>query len=243
MKIGVFDSGIGGLTVLKEIINRYPKGNYLYYGDTLHLPYGEKITEQLLEYSQQIIDFFLEQQVDKIVIACGTVSSTIYQELKAKYDIEFINVIDATVEAIYERKLDSLAVLATSRTIESHIFSNKLDYTKILEVACPKFVPYIEQGLGKKEEMIKEYLEPLKQQNIKHIILGCTHYPLLQEDIQNYFEYPVQCYNMGTFVASTITIKEEEYRLTLYFSKIDKKLKENIDRILSIDYEMIEKVL
>ena len=94
MKIGVFDSGIGGLTVLKEIINRYPKGNYLYYGDTLHLPYGEKITEQLLEYSQQIIDFFLEQQVDKIVIACGTVSSTIYQELKAKYDIEFINVIE-----------------------------------------------------------------------------------------------------------------------------------------------------
>lgn len=238
MKIGVFDSGIGGLTVLKEIIKKYPNGNYIYYGDTLHLPYGEKAKAQLLEYSCEIIDFLLKKKVDKIVIACGTVSSTIYEDLKSIYDIEIINVVDVTVEEISKHNIDSLAVLATQKTIDSHIFSSKLKNIEVVEVACPKFVPYLEMQIGDIDEMLKEYLELLREKRIEHIILGCTHYPLLQEDIKRYFSYPIWCYNMGEFVADSLKIEGNSYHLTLYFSKIDERLKENIKKILETDYEI-----
>lgn len=240
MKIGIFDSGIGGLTVLKEIIKKYPNGNYIYYGDTLHLPYGEKTKAELLEYSCNIIDFLLEQKVDKIIIACGTISSTIYEELISLYDIEMINVVDATVMALKEKNIDTLAVLATSKTINSHIFSKKLINKEVIEVACPKFVPFIEQNIGNKTQILTEYLEPLRDSCIKHIILGCTHYPLLEDDIKNYFLYPINCYNMGYFVADSIKITESKYNLTLYFSKIDGYLKENIKKILDTEYELKE---
>lgn len=240
MKIGVFDSGIGGLTVLKEIIKKYPNGHYLYYGDTLHLPYGEKTKEELLKYACHIIDFFIEKKVDKIVIACGTVSSTIYDELKSIYDIEIINIIDITVDALKKENIEEIAALATSKTIGSHIFSNKLQDKKVIEIACSKFVPYIEKKIGNKEQFLKEYLEPLKEKKIEHIILGCTHYPLLQEDIEKYFCYPINCYNMGTFVSNYIDIKETNYHLTLYFSKIDEELVSNVEKILETIYDIVE---
>lgn len=239
MKIGIFDSGIGGLTVLKEIIKKYPNGNYIYYGDTLHLPYGEKTKKQLLEYSSDIIDFLISKGADKIVIACGTVSSNIYNELLDKYDIEIINVVDSTVDKINKMNIEKLAVLATPKTIESHVFSDKLN-KKVLEVACPKFVQLLENSIGDKQEILKEYLEVLKNKEIEHIILGCTHYPLLEEDIKKYFDYSVNCYNMGTFVADIIKIIESKYSLVLYFSKIDKRLEENIKKILDIDYDLKE---
>lgn len=240
MKIGVFDSGIGGLTVLKEIIKKYPNGHYLYYGDTIHLPYGEKTKEELLKYACHIIDFFIEKKVDKIVIACGTVSSTIYEELKSIYDIDIINIIDITVDSLKKEKIDKIAVLATSKTIDSHVFSKKLSDMKVIEVACPKFVPYIEKKIGDKEQFLKEYLESLKENKIKHFILGCTHYPLLQDAIKQYFSYPIKCYNMGTFVSNYIDVKETEYHLTLYFSKIDEELVNNIEKILETKYNIVE---
>lgn len=240
MKIGIFDSGIGGLTVLKQIIKKYPNANYLYYGDTLHLPYGEKTKEQLLEYACKIIDFFLEQGVNKIVIACGTVSSTIYENLKTIYSIEMISVVDATVTAINKTNIDKVAVLATSKTIDSHMFSKKLSNINVLEVSCPKFVPYLEHQIGDKQEILSEYLEFIKKEKIEHIILGCTHYPLLEADIKNYFNYEIICYNMGLFVANTIEIEESSYHLTLYFSKVDESLKENIKKILDTNYNIIE---
>ena len=240
MKIGVFDSGVGGLTVLKEIIKKYPNGEYIYYGDTLHLPYGEKTKEELFDYSCQIIDFLINKGVDKIVVACGTVSSTIYNDLINKYNIEIINVIDCTVEKINKMNIDALAVLATSKTIDSHIFSKKLECPNVLEIACPKFVPFIEKNIGNEKEILDEYLSILKENKIKHIILGCTHYPLLQESIKRYFNYSVVCYNMGEFVADTIKISENQFKLTLYFSKIDNNLKENIENIIDIEYKLIE---
>lgn len=243
MKIGIFDSGIGGLTVLKEIINKYPNGNYIYYGDTLHLPYGEKTKEQLLEYSCNIIDFLISKGAEKIVIACGTVSSTIYNELITKYNTDIINVIDATTNFININNINKLAVLATSKTIESHIFFRKLKDIDILEIACPKFVPFIENNIGKKYEILNEYLDIIKQKRIEHIILGCTHYPLLENDIKKYFDYPIKCYNMGYFVAKSIKIEESNYNLSLYFSKIDENLKQKIDKIIKTDYKIVEKVL
>ena len=243
MKIGIFDSGIGGLTVLKEIIKKYPNASYLYYGDTLHLPYGEKSKKELLEYSCKIIDFFIEQNVDKIIIACGTISSTIYDELTSICDIELINVVDATIDAIKKKNLKEIAVLATPKTIESHTFSKKLEGTNVLEVACPKFVPYLEKGIGNKDDMLKEYLEQIKEKHIGNIILGCTHYPLLQYDIKKYFDYDVTCYNMGEFVADTIQIKENNYNLKLYFSKLDEIIETNVKKIVETDFEIIKKVL
>lgn len=239
MKIGIFDSGIGGLTVLKEIIKKYPNGQYIYYGDTLHLPYGEKTNAQLLQYSCYIIDFLLKEKVDKIVIACGTVSTSIYTELKKIYDIEIISVIDSTINALQKENINNLAVLATTKTIENHTFSKKFNNIPVLEIACPKLVPYIEHNIGNKDNIFKEYLEPLNKKNIENIILGCTHYPILQEDIISYFSYPVKCYNMGKFVAESISIQETSYQLTLYFSLVDDNLEKNIKRILETSYNLV----
>jgi len=155
MKIGVFDSGIGGLTVLKEVIKKYPNADYIYFGDTLNLPYGEKTKEQLFEYTSKIIEFLISQKVDKIIIACGTICSNVYDKIKDIYPIEIINIIEHTITKIKKDNISSLAVIATNKTIESHLFKNNLPNIQVTEIACTKFFPFIENDMGNKDEVLE----------------------------------------------------------------------------------------
>lgn len=234
MRIGVFDSGMGGITVLKELIKYHPNQEYIYVGDNKNLPYGEKNKNELLNLSSKIIDFLIEKKVDIIIIACGTVSSNIYKELKEKYKFPILNIIDTTITKIKENSINTLAVLATPATINSHIFKNKLKVINVIEISCGAFVPLIEGNMDEKFKKlyIEQYLNEIKNNSIKNIVLGCTHYPLLEEDIRSYLGV-INVYNMGTILSNSIYLKEGTSSLDIYFTTNNKELNDKVNKILN----------
>ena len=186
LTIGVFDSGIGGLTVLKKLIMAYPDHEYIYYGDTLNLPYGTKSKETLAVLAEQIINFLLAKGAQILVIACGTISSNLYEQLKNKYKIPIIDVLNPVVNYIKAQGLKNIGIFATPMTISSHTFTKKIGFP-VKEIACPLFVPLIESGKINTlacERAIKKYLKELGP--VDNIILGCTHYPLLKNALAKY---------------------------------------------------------
>ncbi|MBE6152489.1 MAG: glutamate racemase [Firmicutes bacterium] len=242
MRIGVFDSGIGGLTVLKELIKYHKNQEYIYFGDTQNLPYGVKSKEELFDIVCKVIDFLISEDVKIIFIACGTVSSTIYQELRQKYKIPIVNIIDTTIAEIRRNKITDLAVLATPATIGSHIFKNKLNDINVMEISCSQFVPIIEDKVDKKFKKIyiEQYLKEVKKERIKDIVLGCTHYPLLEDDIKAYLG-EVNCYNMGTVLARSTYLKPDKEDLKVYFSHKYDGLDIKVNNILERKIDIIEK--
>lgn len=205
--IGMFDSGCGGLTVLKQYTKLMPNENFIYYGDTAHLPYGDKSPEKIIEYCDEIVKFLINKNVKMIVIACGTASATAYEYLKNKYDIEIRNIIMPTAESIKE---ENIGVIATQATIKSNAWEKAIHTfspnTKITSVACPLFVPIIENGLITNEGtpyFIQEYVRKLsiQENKISSIVLGCTHYPLLKEKIQIEVGNNVQLIDIGEYSA------------------------------------------
>ena len=234
MKIGVFDSGLGGINVLKELLKMYPNEQYVYIGDNKNLPYGTKTKEQLLTLASNMIDYLIKKEVNIIFVACGTVSSTIYEELKEKYQIPIVSIINTTIAKINSLNLDVVAILATQNTINSHIFKNSLNCKKVLEISCDKFVPLVDGNLDLKFKnlYIEQYLKETKKERIKNIILGCTHYPLLAEDIKNYLG-DVNCYDMGMILANSIYLKSGKKSLDIYFTNCNKKLEDKVSEILN----------
>lgn len=205
--IGMFDSGCGGLTVLKQYTKLMPNEDFIYYGDTAHLPYGDKSPQKIIEYCEEIVKFLINKNVKMIVIACGTASATAYEYLKEKYDIEIKNIIMPTAEAI---KDENIGVIATQATIKSNAWAKAINTfspnTKITSVACPLFVPIIENGLISNDGtpyFIREYINKLQinDNSISSIILGCTHYPLLKEKIQKEVGESVKLIDIGEYSA------------------------------------------
>ena len=234
MRIGLFDSGLGGLNVLKEFIKNYPNNQYIYYGDTKNIPYGEKDKEVLMKLALKIINFFEEKKVDLIVIACGTVSSNCYNELKKKTNIKIIDIISPTIKYLKKQKFDKLLVFGTNKTIESHIF--KKEIKNIIEVATPEFVMMIENNKIK-SKIIKKYLKDYK--DISGLVLGCTHYPLLIKEFKRNLNKKVKIIDMGKVLVDGLNISNDsKYSLELYFTKIDDKLKSNIKRIIKRKYSL-----
>ena len=183
MKVGLFDSGIGGLSVLKKLIEKYPNNEYIYFGDTKNLPYGSKSKEELKILAKNNIEFLLKFNVDVIVIACGTVSSNCLDYLKESYNIPIIDIISPTINYLNSSSYNNIGVIATEATINSHIFKNKIN-KNIYEIATPKLVPLIEgTSNGNLNEVLKEYLNNYVDV-IEVLVLGCTHYPLISPDIK-----------------------------------------------------------
>jgi len=233
MRIGVMDSGIGGLTVLKELLKQHPNQEYIYVGDTLHLPYGEKSVEELEEYTTGIFRFFLEQNVDLIVLACGTLSAKLKTKLTEMYTIPIYDVLTPTLTYLKTLSYQTIGVMATSNTIESHIFKNHLSKKNVLEVACPKLVPYIEQRLPT-EDVLQEYLQVVQESEI--LVLGCTHYPKIEKEIKQYFSKPIL--TMEKILSTSIELPQETtQKVTLYFTKIEDHLQENIKDIIKAPYQ------
>jgi len=230
MKVGVFDSGIGGLTVLKKMMKKYPYNDYIYFGDTINIPYGEKDIDTLYKLSCKIVEFFIEKEVDLIVIACGTVSSNCYTKLKSNYDIEIVDIITPTIKYIKDNNFKDIGVIATTRTINSHIFKNSLTIP-VYEEACSEFVDLIEDN---KFDLIDvdKHIKNLKSDTI---ILGCTHYPLIKDKINR------NCIDM----ADNIVLNENKGNssIILYFSKINDKVLDNINRIMNKEVKVCEKIL
>jgi glutamate racemase len=190
--IGVFDSGIGGLTVVREIRKRLPKEKIVYFGDCARVPYGTKSKETILRFAKEDIRFLQRFKVKVIISACFSVSSNALEELREEFSVPIIGMIDPGVNALSAKSSRKVGVIGTNATIESDAFRKKLNDKfgdiDICSVACPLFVPLVEEGWtdGKVPELIAEkYLTPMIEENIDSLILGCTHYPLLDSVIKN----------------------------------------------------------
>lgn len=184
-KIGIFDSGVGGLTVLKSLSDKYKCIDYIYIGDNKYCPYGDKTKEELLNYAKRIVNYFIEKGISIIVIACNTSCSQTLDELKQIYkNITFIGVIDSTIDIFLKSKKNNVLVIGTSATINSNIYESKIKEKnkniKITSLATPKLVPLIE-NMEMTKKVLNEYLKPYN--NIDSIILACTHYKLIEKEI------------------------------------------------------------
>ena len=234
MRIGVFDSGIGGLTVLKTLIKKYPNNEYIYYGDTKNIPYGNKSIEELKELSSNIIEFLLKKEVDIIVIACGTISSNLSSYLREKYNIKIIDIISPTINYLNNSNYNNIGVIATEATVNSKIFTRNIN-KNIKEVACPMFVPIIENN--QKEELniyFEKYLDDLKYCDL--IVLGCTHYPLIKEELSKYLN--IKLLDMSECIDNMTN--EGESKVELYFSKLDDNIINNVKNILNANDYLIK---
>lgn len=183
--IGVFDSGVGGLTVLKELANKMPNETYIYIGDNCHSPYGEKSREELLIYTTDILNYFQSIGISLVVMACNTTSSLVLDELRLLFpQMTIIGVIDATVKQVQQSLAKRILVMATSATIKSGVYQQKIGQT-CFGLACPQLVPLIEGAASEKEINIalKELLHPYIGK-IDGIVLGCTHYPIVAKEIR-----------------------------------------------------------
>jgi glutamate racemase len=189
--IGVFDSGIGGLTVLQKIIETLPKENTVYLGDTARAPYGTKSVETVLRYSFENSRFLVEKGVKAVVVACNTSTAVALNRLREDLSIPVIGVIEPGVRrAIQSTRKKKIGVIGTEATIQSAAYTRALKESdpaiEVYSRACPLFVPLVEEGWTDNEvvEMtVKAYLASLKQSGIDTLILGCTHYPLLKKAI------------------------------------------------------------
>ncbi len=190
--IGVFDSGIGGLTVVKALIEEMPSESIIYFGDTARVPYGTKSKTTIVKFSLENVEFLLRFGVKCIVIACNTSSSWALPTLRKYFKVPMIGVIrPGAVAAVRQTRNKRIGVIGTSATIHSGAYEaaiHRLDPTiKVVSQHCPLFVPLVEEGWlngSISREVAEKYLEPLKRQRIDTLILGCTHYPLLSHTIQ-----------------------------------------------------------
>lgn len=233
MRVGVFDSGIGGLTILKSLLENHPNNEYIYFGDTLNIPYGEKTNDQLKDLSDKIIRFLISKKVDMIVIACGTISSSIYDEIKNKYDVPIYDIINPITNRLKKLKIKKALLIATDKTIESKKFEEKLKSAnmELYTQACPKFVPIIEH---KSKDLLEielgEYLYQYKNLGIEVVIPGCTHYPIISGEIADYLN--VDILDIGLIVAKSLDIEYSINDLKVYFSAVDDDLKEVVKDII-----------
>jgi len=190
--IGVFDSGIGGLTVAREIMRQLPNESIVYFGDTARVPYGPKSITAVTQFAFEGINFLLGQDVKMIVVACNTVSATCLDKLQDFSPVPVLGVIEPGARAAAGATRNKLVgVIGTERTIKSHSYEeaiHRIDKDiKIFTRACPLFVPLIEEGWLENEAAIytaRTYLEPLKQEGIDTLVLACTHYPLLKPTLK-----------------------------------------------------------
>lgn len=189
--IGVFDSGLGGLTVLKEIMSSMPGESIVYFGDNGRAPYGNKSKETVIKYTFQDIRFLLNQDIKMMVIACNTMSACSIKQVKNTFDIPVIEVVEpGATAAVRESKSKKIGVIGTTNTVNSGVYENAIEHidsqVEVFSKACPLFVPLAEEGWWENdiaERIAREYLLSLKEYNIDTLVLGCTHYPILYNTI------------------------------------------------------------
>jgi len=258
--IGVFDSGIGGLTVVKRISATLPEENIVYFGDTARVPYGSKSNSTVIEYAMQDAKFLINKNVKTIVVACNTVSSTALSELRKNFHLPIIGMIEPGAKlAVQKTKNGKIGVIGTRATINNKAYSKEIKKIEpgieVFEKACPLFVPLAEEGWIKHKatyEIAEEYLKELRDIKIDTLVLGCTHYPILAEIIQEVIGKDVMLIDSG--VASAEVVKKELDRTDLhtnsyalghqdfYVSDIPVKFKEVAELFLGMPVNEVNKV-
>ena len=216
--VGVFDSGIGGLTVAREIMRNLPAEKIVYFGDTARVPYGSKSRETIIGYSRQIIRFLKEQKVKAIVVACNTASAFALEAVQEEFDIPILGVIEAGAKvAAQVTRNKRVGIIGTEGTVGSGIHAEvlkKIDpEITVIGKPCPLFVPLVEEGWTHDPvtvEVASRYLRELQEKDIDTLILGCTHYPLLRSRIIRYFGEKVHIVNPAYETAMDLKAVLEE---------------------------------
>ncbi len=225
--IGVFDSGIGGLTVLKEIMEQLPGEDIIYFGDTARIPYGTRSKETVIKYVIESFNFLMTKDIKAIVIACNTASALAMEEAKKRFDLPIIGVVEPGAKAAINcTKNNSIGIIGTEGTINSNSYQREirksLPMAEIIGVSCPLFVPIVEEGWENSDVAYvatQKYLLELKEHNIDTLVLGCTHYPALR-------------YTIGKVLGDKVILVNPAYetaRLTKSILKEKGLLNEKID--------------
>ena len=217
--IGVFDSGLGGLTVVRELLSRLPNERLVYFGDTGRVPYGTRTPETIARYAEQDCRFLLSHDVKFIVAACGTVSTTARAVLEAQ-PVRTMGVLEPTADAaLAATKNGKIGILGTSATVRSGAFADYLEKNEGIRTfsqACPLFVTLVENGWIERDNeatlaVAKRYLQPLKKQGVDTVILGCTHFPLLSPILSDVLGDDVTLINSGAACAARCEALLREY--------------------------------
>lgn len=260
--IGVFDSGVGGLTVAREIMRNLPNERIVYFGDTARVPYGSKSKETIIRYSKQIIRFLKTQEVKAIVVACNTASALALEEVKKDLDIPIIGVVKpGAIVAANTTVNKRIGVIGTEATVGSHLYKTLIQtidpQISVIGKACPLFVPLVEEGWLKDsvtEEVVSRYLSGLMKEDIDTLIMGCTHYPLLRSTIRRFVGDKVQLVNpayetareLGELLVkedlTSLGTEEEEFPYRFYVSDAADKFKRFANSILPYDVEMTKQI-
>ncbi|USK69425.1 glutamate racemase [Peribacillus asahii] len=219
--IGIIDSGVGGLTVVKEIMRQLPNEQIIYLGDTARCPYGPRSKEDVKKFTWQMTRFLLKHDIKMLIIACNTATAAVLEDIRAELAIPVLGVIHPGARAAIKVS-DTLhiGVIGTIGTVKSHAYDEALasinDHVKVTSLACPKFVPIVESGEFEGEivgRVVAETLKPLKKTKIDTLILGCTHYPLLGPVISRYMGGRVQVISSGDETAREASVILDYYRL------------------------------
>lgn len=260
--IGVFDSGVGGLTVAREIMRHLPKEHLVYFGDTARVPYGSKSRDNIIRYSRQIIRFLKTKQVKAIVIACNTASALALDVVRDETDVPIIGVVvpgaRAAVAATQNKKI---GVVGTEATIRSQMYSRLMkemdSEVSVVGKPCPLFVPLVEEGFAKHNvtaEIIDYYLASMKESDIDTLILGCTHYPLLRSRVRDYLGDSINLVNPAYETAMDLKALLEEKGIAnteftkgqanydFYVSDAADKFKQFANSILPYDIETTQQI-
>jgi glutamate racemase len=211
--IGIFDSGVGGLTVAHAIKQTLPGESIIYFGDTAHLPYGDKSAEAIVSYSRKITEFLLEQNAKVVLIACNSASASAYEILKSEYGARTIilDVIDPVVDYLSSRNYGKVGVIGTKRTILSGTYEEKVAQkcsgTVIVSKPTPLLVPMIEEGFifdDISNAIIRAYLSDQLFRDIDGLVLGCTHYPIIRNQIGKFFNFNVEVVDSARIVSQRL---------------------------------------
>ncbi|MBN1823927.1 MAG: glutamate racemase [Endomicrobiales bacterium] len=258
--VGIFDSGLGGLTVMASVIKRLPNENVVYFGDTAHVPYGSKSAETVIKYSTDIADFLAKKNVKMIVVACNTASAVATKKLRSKFGVPVIEVILPGAEtAAKTTRNGKVGVIGTEGTIGSSCYKKairKIDGSiSVFGKACPLFVPLVEEGWlnhNITKQVAKEYVRPLLDKNIDTLVLGCTHYPLIKRVIRSVAGVRIKLIDSADAAARKVekTLEDMDLknrsrskgRREFYVSDIPRKFSEMAKRFLGSAISPVKKV-
>ena len=260
--IGVFDSGVGGLTVAREIMRNLPNEDIVYFGDTARVPYGSKSKDNIIRYSRQIIHFLQTKGVKAIVIACNTASALALDTVKDEFDIPIIGVVEPGARAaLAVTETKKIGVIGTEATVRSAMYEKIIQEIEpdvsVVAKACPLFVPLVEEGFKKHhvtDEIIDYYLSSFKETDIDALILGCTHYPLLRSKIREYVGERITLVNPAYETAMDLKLILQEHDMenpdvegdhgsySFYVSDAADKFKQFANSILPYDIETTKQI-
>ena len=248
--IGIFDSGVGGITVLKEIQKELPNEDYIYLGDTENFPYGEKSQDEIVKLAIKNVEYLIKKDVKIIVIACGTATSQAIESLHLKFDIPIVGIIEPTIQYVKKQKYKEIGVIATEGTIRNGAWEKKLKENipniNVISRVCPMLATIAEEGRTTGEEgrnAIREYMKPFKEKRIDKIILGCTHFPIYEQVIRKELGYDVELINTGRTVSNylkkylnekNLMANKEIGKIETYLTKEEKEFSNIMQNILKI---------